>query len=240
LAYPYADFDTMEFRRFDVVRRPNARASLTGRSSYGDARVSKPELAIDQRGRAVPATYFLSEKWNGMNVLVFKYEDAGGCTRLSAKSKGAPFLTDGGYGKFLSLTRKALGLSSDTPITLDAIRESVQSGKDALGRGLSMLAPMLDEQVQSMTFELCGSQEPHLVRYDFALRMVPLFLTHRNGVIRPVRGLGYGREEGPFPFDQKEMVDRCRRYQADMLARNEDYRREAGLRHRVGALSISL
>mmetsp|Transcript_3541 Transcript_3541/g.10986 ORF Transcript_3541/g.10986 Transcript_3541/m.10986 type:complete len:587 (+) Transcript_3541:75-1835(+) len=226
LAYPYVDFDTMEFRCFDKGCSPSDSSAAT--ESQRDS-----VLTVEQRNRAVPVKYLLMEKWNGMNVLVFKYHDADGKVRISAKSKGAPFLTDGGYGTFLSLTLKALNLSASSgEITLDAIRTSVKAKQDPMGRGLSLLAPLLDDEVQSVTFELCGSEEPHLVKYDFALRMIPLFLTKRNGVIRPITGGGYGREEGPFEFDQQEMVARCQRYQAEMLERNEQYRREAGLRHR--------
>jgi hypothetical protein len=40
--------------------------------------------------------------------------------------------------------------------------------------------------VQSISFELCGSEEPHLVAYSFALDLKPLFFTSPAGVISPI------------------------------------------------------
>lgn len=42
-------------------------------------------------------TYVLANKWNGMNILFFKYSDAAGREYISAKSKGSAFLSDSAY-----------------------------------------------------------------------------------------------------------------------------------------------
>lgn len=42
-------------------------------------------------------TYVLANKWNGMNILFFKYNDAAGREYISAKSKGSAFLSDSAY-----------------------------------------------------------------------------------------------------------------------------------------------
>lgn len=39
-------------------------------------------------------TYVLANKWNGMNILFYKYSDASGREYVTAKSKGSPFITD--------------------------------------------------------------------------------------------------------------------------------------------------
>jgi predicted kinase len=41
------------------------------------------------------------------------------------------------------------------------------------------------ENVQSICFELCGNEEPHLVKYDFPLALQPLFMTSPYGDITP-------------------------------------------------------
>ncbi len=42
------------------------------------------------------------------------------------------------------------------------------------------------ENVQSITFELCGNEEPHLVYYDFEIDLKPLFYTSPFGDITPI------------------------------------------------------
>jgi len=44
----------------------------------------------------------------------------------------------------------------------------------------------ITDQVQSISFELCGYEEAHLVHYLFALELKPLFLTSQLGVISPI------------------------------------------------------
>lgn len=56
---------------------------------------------------------------------------------------------------------------------------------------ISALPPALSllqdpDNVQSISFELCGSEEPHLVAYPFALDLKPLFFTSPAGVISPI------------------------------------------------------
>jgi len=50
-----------------------------------------------------------------------------------------------------------------------------------------LLQPLFEEaDCQGMSFELCGSAEPHLVKYDFEIALKPLFLSYNNGRIKPV------------------------------------------------------
>lgn len=48
------------------------------------------------------------------------------------------------------------------------------------------LAPLKEDDVQSISFELCGADEPSLVKYSFVLSLKPLFITTRKGAIKPV------------------------------------------------------
>lgn len=50
----------------------------------------------------------------------------------------------------------------------------------------SILSTHHKEAIQSITFELCGSQQPNLVRYEFELAAQPLFVTLNDGQIKPI------------------------------------------------------
>lgn len=103
------------------------------------------------------------EKWNGMNVLFYKYEDVYGNMFYTAKSKGTPFLSDTSVGNFLSLTLEAL------------------KGKHISDFVLHINKP----DIKAVSYELCGKKEPHLVRYDFDISLKPLFVIFNDGGISP-------------------------------------------------------
>lgn len=111
----------------------------------------------------------LSEKLNGMNVLFYKYFDAYGNMYLTAKSKGTPFLTNTEFGNFLDLTKEVLQFE----------------GNSLLEDLHPHLMHLLQEDIQSISFELFGKKEPHLVNYDVDINLVPLFVTYYDGRIRP-------------------------------------------------------
>ena len=146
---------------------------------------------------------WISEKWNGMNVVFYKYFDAHGRIYISAKSKGTPFLSDGDYGNFLSLTKEALEFSGDY-MTED------------LHHNLMLL---LDEEIQSISMELCGSKEPHLVKYNFDLDLKPLFVTYMDGNIKPFQDPSYGSL-----ISNQNIAQSCQTLQDDDLKLNEQYR----------------
>lgn len=145
----------------------------------------------------------LAEKWNGMNVLMYRYQDVTGNWYYSVKSKGTPFITDSDVGKFLSLTKEALGTT--------AIKDF-----NALWQ---------DENVQSITYELCGNKEPHLVLYHFDLKLQELFCTHTNGAIAMCL-------HNSKNIDVANIVEVCKKSQEEDLARNVTFRKHRELTHR--------
>jgi len=149
--------------------------------------------------------YMIAEKWNGMNVSFFKYKDATGKQFVSAKSKGAPFLSDSDIGNFFSLTKEAML----QPEFLDSIQTLEKS------------------KAQSMTFELCGTKEPHLVKYDFEIKLEPLFLTRQHGGIKPIDGTLIDSELANG--DWKTM---CLGHQQTDLDVNKMYRKLHNLEHK--------
>lgn len=164
--------------------------------------------------------YYVATKWNGMNVLFFKYTDEDGNTYVTGKSKGSASLADGTFGNFFTSTLQVLGFDGGVP-------------EGGLWKNLpARLALLANPLVQSLTFELCGNKEPHLVKYDFDLDLQPLFSTTVSGQISPII---VSPEEGGdvlHPFDQAEVVRVCKEYQERDFALNEEYRKAHGLKHK--------
>lgn len=151
--------------------------------------------------------YMIAEKWNGMNVCFFKYKDAVGNEFITAKSKGAPTLSDSELGNFLTLTKRAMRCE-DFEEQFTMLKKS---------------------KIQSMTFELCGELEPHLVKYDFDICLKPLFLTRYHGAIKPIDGTTI---DGVRSDAGESWQDMCRRYQEEDLRENEWYRKDHNLPHK--------
>jgi hypothetical protein len=79
---------------------------------------------------------------------------------ITAKTKGSPVVVDGEYGNFFTLTcellnLKDLNIAKNPP---DILKEFVQN-----------------DEVQGFSFEICGNKLPNLVKYDFGLKLIPLF-----------------------------------------------------------------
>lgn len=156
---------------------------------------------------------YFSTKWNGMNVLIFKYSDKAGNIFYSAKSKGAAFLHNGNYGNFKDLL---VGFLNWDPTTT--------SYKD-----IPLLEELKSEDIQAIGFELCGKREPHLVNYDFDLDLKPLFISTNNGQIRPVINEdGYG----PMPYDVKDTAADIKTFQKEDEEANETYRKKHNLKRK--------
>jgi hypothetical protein len=47
------------------------------------------------------------------------------------------------------------------------------------------LSALADSNIQSISFELCGSDFPELVKYNFAMALIPLYCTTYSGAIKP-------------------------------------------------------
>lgn len=151
--------------------------------------------------------YMLANKWNGMNVMFYKYKNATGKQFITAKSKGTPFLSDTDVGNFLTLTKEAAAVDQDFQRHFDEFQRS---------------------KAQSITFELCGKKEPHLVKYDFDIALKPLFITRLHGGIKPIDETLIDSHM-VWADDWKNM---CKVYQEDGLKVNEKYRADNGLEHK--------
>jgi len=184
---------------------------------YGTPKLKYPYKDFNNYEYKLPkcAQIFISQKWNGMNVLLFKYKDDKGNICISGKSKGTPFLNDGQHGQFASHTRKALEVAQEAKITIDN----------------PLLKELTSPSCQSKTFELCGFEEPHLVKYDFALKLQPLFTTDMEGKLSPCKGLetDFGPKQG---WTESEIAKQCKEFQEKDFSSNEEYRKLHNLPHK--------
>lgn len=161
------------------------------------------------------STAVLSEKFNGMNVLFYKYKDANGNERWSAKSKGTPFINDSDAGPFLTLLKEAM--RSWEAGNYRADYDEFLSWKNGA-----------HSDAHAISFELCGQKEPHLVNYGFDLALKPLFLVCENGRIRPIVTM----DSVLVDTDAQDLVELCQQLQNDDLKRNEYYRERENLDHK--------
>lgn len=118
-----------------------------------------------------------------MNILFYKYQDNKGNHFISAKSKGTPFISNSPFGNFLTNSLIALGYTvkertnnEDVDGYFDEkfIIPKVDLFNNPPNQFIKKLAQ--DETIQSMSFELCGKLEPHLVKVILNLLII-------NGIV---------------------------------------------------------
>eukprot|EP01128_Nolandella_sp_AFSM9_P001962 TRINITY_DN12363_c0_g1_i1.p1 TRINITY_DN12363_c0_g1~~TRINITY_DN12363_c0_g1_i1.p1 ORF type:complete len:663 (+),score=159.83 TRINITY_DN12363_c0_g1_i1:22-1989(+) len=133
-----------------------------------------------------PASYVLAQKWNGLNVMFFKYSDAEGNLFISCKTRGYVFARDYPGGQVFTHPLHILGVTAEGGG--QELSEPTPRSDPLLPiASLPMqLVELSSNDCQSISFELCGSKEPALVSYDFELALKPLFLTNNQGKIRPL------------------------------------------------------
>lgn len=171
---------------------------------YGVPKMESLPLEIPPT--VMPASYYLAQKWTGLNVMFFKYPDATGKIYVTCKTRGYIFARDYPGGLVFSRPLSILGVDTEgggqepgpgepppSPggklAFLLLVSDSHVSWSEPLLK-LSQLPDQLeelaDESLQSISFELCGSLEPSLVHYPFEIALKPLFVADNNGRIRPV------------------------------------------------------
>lgn len=177
--------------------------------------------------------FYVSNKWDGININVFKYS-AFGKVFLSLNTKGGLFLNNEGQNFDLF------------QFILDYLQVSNEFQTSNLQSKLWQIFPILHEDlVQSVSYELIGRKIPHLVKYDFDNLLYPLFITKKDGSIIPQNLFGidnrgemtgefssflqdknsvlYG-ECGPFKWNQNYLNHFITEFKQISLILNEEYR----------------
>ena len=119
------------------------------------------------------------EKLDGTNVLAYRYQDADGKPRLTYKLRLHPVLRNGKWGPFLDLWREILAAHPDIP-------------------------SLVDKNGMSLSFELYGARNPHLMLYDVPLAGALLFGLDAHGRAHPPSGLEKGAVPVPRLFGTLE------------------------------------
>lgn len=81
-----------------------------------------------------------------------------------------------------------------------------------------------DKEIQSVSFELCGKLEPHLVKYDFDIDLKPLFKTNFEGKIFSIL------TDKELDYHYQEMIDHCKKTQEKCFEENEEFRKKNNLK----------
>jgi hypothetical protein len=98
------------------------------------------------------------EKYDGTNIVAFKYRDADWNDYISYKTRGSPFVRNNKFNKFFDLWTEIIQLYPDIP--------------------------KLVESYRSLSFEIFGSRNRILIDYNFPLDVKLLFLINpANGII---------------------------------------------------------
>eukprot|EP01121_Diplochlamys_sp_Union-15-3_P010112 TRINITY_DN2809_c0_g1_i1.p1 TRINITY_DN2809_c0_g1~~TRINITY_DN2809_c0_g1_i1.p1 ORF type:complete len:559 (-),score=84.27 TRINITY_DN2809_c0_g1_i1:48-1724(-) len=185
----------------------------------------------------VSAKAFMSYKWNGSNLIAYKYRDASGGVFVTIRYKTHATLKDlGEFVKPLSSTLKALGL---------------KPGEDLKNLNIGWIKLLLSsEDISAISLELAGSDEPHLVCHDFAIKLIPLMVIKTTGRVVPYE-LYYPddpdikvlantpiiiteptihRSFGPIAFDRDAVINEANNFKAKALEINEKFRKEKNLK----------
>eukprot|EP01080_Neovahlkampfia_damariscottae_P002651 gene2651-3848_t len=146
--------------------------------------------------------YCFMNKWNGTNILVYKYIDNQQNEYYTAKTKGHYTLGNSKFGNFLDLTLQVFEEKK--------IIEFMKNENE-------------NESFQSFSFELCGKLEPHLVKYNFDIDLKPLFKTKSDGRIKPII-----KEEKDEIKNYKytELIKDIESFQNNSFELNEKYRKD--------------
>lgn len=183
---------------------------------------------------------FIANKWNGINLTVFKYQDTKGQTFVSVMPRGQAFLRGEIFESLCTLLQ----------IAVDSRRTAAQSSATAQ---LNKVFPLLSQpEVQSVTYELIGKQFAQLVAYDFDNKLQPLFATTFDGTLIPQALLSasvipvkdgedptsllaedaavLSGEFGPFDFDPSLLGSFSKTYRARSLELNRKFRESRGLK----------
>jgi len=186
--------------------------------------------------------YCFMKKWNGSNIVLYKYRNNEGQQFVSAKTKGTPIVenNDRHSIKFLDLTIRSL--KKLNLFHNETIQAMLPSDSNYFTKFIE------DTTINALSCELCGSDEPHLVRYDFDIELKPLLYLHENGSIEPCISMPQQAVDAIdaaspvqinhlYPYDgktsdgYKELIHRVQELQAYNLGLNEKFRTDNGLSH---------
>ncbi|KYR02438.1 hypothetical protein DLAC_01278 [Tieghemostelium lacteum] len=156
--------------------------------------------------------YYLSQKWNGMNIQIFKYKDQHGQTWISAKPRATAFVQNDQKGCIIDNVKQVL---SAKPELISQLKDD-------------------KSDIQSVVFELCGSKVPHIVKYDFELDLKPVFTIRSNtGEITPVVAEGTDIVTSDSEIPISTLLKDMEAIKVELYSKNKEFRKVNGLRENM-------
>lgn len=132
---------------------------------------------------------WVTDKLDGTNVLAFRYVDGDGNTRTTFKLRLSPVLRDGPHGDFLQMWKELL---QRHPQIVDVV----------------------DKNDVSLSFEMYGSRNHHLIHYDAPLELALLFGVSKDFDVVPLAHLdAAGLPTAPLLFATQQEQSPVDRYQ---------------------------
>ncbi|EFA74590.1 hypothetical protein PPL_11558 [Heterostelium album PN500] len=164
--------------------------------------------------------YYIANKWNGMNIQVFKYFDNDGNQFIGCRPRTSHFLANNKNGNVLDIVS---GILSRDQVDESQVNSTFKSGSPLL---LSKLVG--DSNCRSMSFELCGSLVPHIVKYDFEAELKPLMMISLDGTVSPViSSPDTDIVVSPTPIGMRDLLEPVvNQIKSDLLAKNQSYRQQ--------------
>ncbi|KAF0973938.1 hypothetical protein FDP41_007023 [Naegleria fowleri] len=148
--------------------------------------------------------YCFMKKWNGSNIVLYKYRNHEGELFISAKTKGTPIVENNEKYKikFFDLTIKCLKKLNMLLIEEESNSFKIRTTTSVTTPSTTITSTTItppsmnhddiyfkhfieNDQINSISCELCGYEEPHLVKYDFDIELKPLLFLYQDGSIQP-------------------------------------------------------
>ncbi|KAL9656683.1 hypothetical protein ABK040_002953 [Willaertia magna] len=187
-------------------------------------------------------SYCFMNKWNGTNIVIYKYKDNENNVYVSGKTKGYSILQNNDkYDiNFFDLTMNVLKrmnvIENDKIITN---LNNIELNNDFLKYFDLFLK---NDEINGISFELCGTEEKHLVKYDFDIDLKPLQFLFNNGKIKPciefTKDIKISNEMEDILLNHvytfgnyDEFIKVLQKLQNNSLQLNENYRKENNLQH---------
>ncbi|KAN0008845.1 hypothetical protein ACTFIU_009511 [Dictyostelium citrinum] len=224
------------FKKDILIQQPSPPQKQQQKSETTDVDEEKEEIA-NVKTTTTPTTtptitkfnsYYISNKWNGMNIQVFKYNGADGKVYISAKPRASPFiqndLKSGPIIDFINeiFSRDQIEITTENDgdyfkVTTNFNNNNSNNKSDdgATTTTTKLIVPKLieslflkkEKDIQSIVFELCGNKLPHIVKYDFDIDLKPLFtISTQGGLIKPI--IDSDNRDGQIQFVQYVKKDK--------------------------------
>lgn len=180
--------------------------SIWGVPSFNSTR-SKGEWA-----NLICKEFLFSRKHCGENVQFFVYKDKKMNKFVSAKERQSVFVKDTQIKKFISekFGEKNRQLLVDTEQLPDALKN-------------------LNSDFQSISFELCGTNFPQLLKYDFESELKELFMIDEKGKVYP----SLKESEKQIFISQKDLQEKILEKERIAEENNEQFKMQNRLEKKV-------